>query len=312
MRVFLAGATGVIGRRLVPLLLADGHQVTAMTRSQAKLEGLRAAGVQAIVADALDAAVMQAALAAARPEVVIHQLTAIPPRINPRTMKRDFAMNDRLRSEGTAILLAAAQAAGASRIIAQSIAFAYAPGAPGTIHSEQDPLLAGEQAPKSFRRSADALRELERAVGAAEGTVLRYGYFYGPGSAISSGGSTGQDVSRRRLPIVGGGTGVWSFIHVDDAAAATVAALKAPPGGVYNIVDDEPAPVSQWLPALARALGGPAPRRVPALIARLAAGTYGVGVMTSAQGASNALAKRELGWMPRYPSWREGFKTALG
>jgi nucleoside-diphosphate-sugar epimerase len=311
MRVFLAGATGVIGRRLLPVLLADGHHVTGMTRAPDKLEQLRAAGAEAVVADAFDAEAVRKVMGEAQPDAVVHQLTSIPPRINPRKMERDFALNDRLRSEGTAILVAAAQATGASRILAQSIAFAYAPGPQGTVHREQDPLLAPAQAPSSFKRSARAIAELERTVLDAGGTVLRYGYFYGPGSAIARAGSMGEDVSRRRLPIVGGGAGVWSFIHIDDAARATVAALDAAKPGVFNIVDDEPARVSEWIPALAGALGAQAPRKVPAFLARVAAGRYGVEVMTSAQGASNERAKRELGWTPHHASWRKGFETGL-
>jgi nucleoside-diphosphate-sugar epimerase len=310
MRIFLAGATGVIGRALVPILLAAGHEVTGMTRSPARASALRAAGAEAAIADALDAEAVERALAAARPEAVIHQLTSIPPRINPRTQERDFELNDRLRTEGTRILVAAAQQAGASKIVAQSIAFMYEPGQPGTLHGEQDPLV--REAPASFRRSAAAVKSLEHTVLEAGGVALRYGYFYGPGSSISGEGSIGSDVRRRRLPIVGGGGGVWSFIHIDDAARATLAALAADRPAVYNIVDDEPAPAAQWIPALADALGAPRPLRVPALIARLAAGSYGVAVMTTAQGASNALAKRELGWTPAHPSWREGFRSALG
>jgi nucleoside-diphosphate-sugar epimerase len=206
---------------------------------------------------------------------------------------------------------AGAEAEGGKRLLAQRIAVGYAPWARGAIHREDDPLIADEQAPKSFRRSARALRELESSVLGADGVVLRYGYFYGPGSAISAGGSMGEDVRRRRVPIVGDGGGVWSLIHVDDAARATVAALSAPRSGAYNIVDDEPARVSDWLPALASALGSAAPRRVPAFLARLAAGSYGVTIMTRAQGASNELAKAELGWTPAYPSFREGFRAAL-
>jgi nucleoside-diphosphate-sugar epimerase len=310
MRVFLAGATGVIGRRLVPMLLADGHEVTGMTRTPQKKSGLREQGAEAVVADALDADAVMDAVRQAEPEAVIHQLTALPARIDPRKMRRDFALNDRLRSEGTRILLDAARAAGARRFIAQSIAFSYAPGPPGTVHSEADPLFLG--APEPFRRSAHAVRDLEEATLGARGVVLRYGYFYGPGSAISGSGSIGRDVCRRRLPIVGGGTGVWSFVHVDDAARATVLALSRGARGAYNVVDDEPARVSEWVPSLAAALGAPRPMRVPAVVARLAAGSYGVSVMTEAQGASNELAKRELGWTPAYPSWREGFRTALG
>jgi nucleoside-diphosphate-sugar epimerase len=309
MRVFVAGATGTIGRRLVPALLDEGHQVTAMIRSPERGEQVRAMGAEPAVADALDGEAVRGAVLDCRPEALIHELTSLPRRIDPRKIERDFALNDRLRSEGTRNLVEAARAAGTRRILAQSIAFMYAPGPPGTVHDEQDPQL--EQAPKSFRRSARAVAELERAVLGAQGLVLRYGYFYGPGSAISRQGSMAEDLARRRLPIVGAGTGVWSFIQVDDAARATVAALGRGAAGAYNIVDDDPAPVSQWLPTLADALGAPAPRRVPAPIARLVAGAYGVATMTRAQGASNALAKRELGWSPDYPSWREGFRVAL-
>jgi nucleoside-diphosphate-sugar epimerase len=203
----------------------------------------------------------------------------------------------------------AAQAAGTERIIAQSIAFSYEPGPAGTVHDEQDPMLL--DAPRPYARSARAIVELERTALGAGGIVLRYGYFYGPRSSISKRGSTCQDVLRRRLPIVGAGTGVWSFVHLDDAARATVLALTHGASGPYNIVDDEPAPVSEWLPALAEALGAPRPRRVPTFLARLAAGSYGVGIMTQAQGASNELAKRELAWAPTHPSWRDGFRTAL-
>jgi nucleoside-diphosphate-sugar epimerase len=324
VRVFLAGATGVIGRRLLPRLLAGGHQVTGMTRSAAKLEQLRAAGAEAVCVDAFEAEALKLAVAAAEPDAVIHELTAIPARIDPRKMERDFATNDRLRSEGTANLLAAANAAGVRRIVAQSVAFFYAPGPPGTVHVESDPLLLPEQAMKPAKRSTAALASLERQVLDAGGTVLRYGYFYGPGSAISRSGSTVAEVARGRLPIVGSGAGVWSFIHIDDAVSATLAALDAtgltdatgaPSAAeprVFNIVDDEPARVSEWIPALADALGARRPRKVPAWLARPLAGGYGVAIMTEAQGATNALAKRELGWTPRYASWREGFRDALG
>ena len=311
MKVLVAGATGVIGRRLVPQLLADGHAVTAMVRSQASASAAQAMGAGHVLADALDAGATMRALAEAAPDAVIHQLTALPRRIDPRRIERDFVLNDRLRGEGTHNLVAAAQACGAERVIAQSIAFAYAPGPPGTIHVESDPLLSDAQAPQSFRRSARALRELESAVLGAGGVVLRYGYFYGPGSAIAPDGSIGEDIARRRMPVVGGGGGVWSFIHVDDAASATAAALDRGPTGAYNIVDDEPARVSEWLPALAEALGARKPPRAPLLLARLVAGSFGVSAMTSAQGASNQLAKAELGWAPAHGTWREGFRTAL-
>jgi nucleoside-diphosphate-sugar epimerase len=312
MRVFVAGATGAIGRPLLRMLIAEGHQVTGMTRSPANAQALQAVGAEPVLADALDAAAVKRAVQAARPEAVIHQLTAIPPRLDPRKIERDFALTDRLRTEGTRNLVEAARTAGAGRVLAQSIAFAYTPGPPGSVHVESDPLSADANPPKQFRRTAAAIAELERTVLGAGGLVLRYGYFYGPGSAISRSGSLGADILRRRLPVIGGGSGVWSFIHVDDAAQATIAALMNGASGAYNVVDDEPAPVADWLPALADALGAPRPRRVPSLLARPLAGSYGIMTMTAAQGASNALAKGGLGWQPGYSSWREGFKTALG
>jgi len=310
VRVFLAGASGAIGRQLLPALLADGHEVTAMTSSPAKVELLRAAGGTPVLADALDAGAVMQAVTQAHPDAVIHQLTAIPARLDPRRISRDFMMTDRLRTEGTRHLLAAAQQAGAARLLAQSIAFAYAPGPPGTIHGEDDPLMSDP--PAQFRRSAAAIAELERLVIGAGGLALRYGYFYGPGTAISRDGSLAREVARRRMPIVGGGGGVWSFIQVADAARATVAALSRGQAGAYNVVDDEPARVSEWLPALAQALGAKPPRSVPAWLARPLAGEYGLLTMTRAQGASNARAKAELGWRPQPASWREGFRTALG
>ncbi len=312
MRVLVAGATGVIGRRLVPALLGDGHDVLGMARSPQSARALEAMGARSVLADALDAAATMRAVGEAAPDAVINQLTSLPKRIDPRRIERDFALNDRLRSDGTRNLLAAAQAGGARRVIAQSIAFMYAPGPAATVHRESDPLLADEQAPKAFRRTAAAIRGLESAVLGAGGVVLRYGYFYGPGSSISADGSMGEDLRRRRMPIVGDGGGVWSLIHVDDAASATVAALAREQPGTYNIVDDEPARVSEWLPAFAAAVDAPRPMRVPVLLARPLAGSYGVATMTRAQGASNALAKGELGWVPAYPSWREGFSSALG
>jgi nucleoside-diphosphate-sugar epimerase len=310
MRVFLAGATGAIGAPLLRLLVAEGHSVTGMTRSPEKALAVRAAGAEAAVADALDADAVTSAVAQARPDAIVHQLTSIPPRVDPRKMVRDFALTDRLRTQGTANLVAAARTAGDARIVAQSIAFAYAPGPPGTVHAEGDPLTSDP--PAQFKRSAMAIAELERTVLAAGGLALRYGYFYGPGTSISARGPLGEEVARRRLPIVGGGGGVWSFIHIDDAASATVAALTRGDAGAYNVVDDEPAPAREWIPALADALGAKAPRRVPAWLARPLAGEYGLYTMTRAQGASNARAKSRLAWTPRHASWREGFRTALG
>jgi 2-alkyl-3-oxoalkanoate reductase len=309
VRVFLAGATGAIGAPLLRLLVEDGHEVTGMTRSSERAEAVRAAGAQAAIADALDAEAVMSAVAAARPQAVVHQLTAIPPRLDPRKIVRDFALTDRLRTEGTRNLVAAARQVGASRIVAQSIAFAYAPGPPGTAHAEDDPLMSDP--PAQFRRSLSAIAELERTVLGAGGLALRYGYFYGPGTSISAHGSLGMEVARRRLPIVGGGGGVWSFIHVEDAARATVAALTRGSAGAYNVVDDEPAPVREWVPVLADALGAKPPRRVPAWLARPLAGEYGLYTMTRTQGASNARAKAELDWTPRHASWRQGFRSAL-
>jgi nucleoside-diphosphate-sugar epimerase len=310
VRVFLAGATGAIGRPLVPMLIAAGHEVTGMTRSPANAQRLRAAGAEATVADALDAQATREAVLAARPDALVHQLTAIPWRLDARKIVRDFALTDRLRTEGTHNLLAAARDAGVARFVAQSVAFAYAPGPPGRVHEEDDPLM--DDPPKQYRRSAAAIVELERETLAANGLALRYGYFYGPGTAISRDGYLGREVARRRLPIVGGGAGVWSFIQIEDAARATLAALKPGEPGVYNVVDDEPAPAREWIAALADALGAKPPLRVPAWLARPLAGEYGLLTMMRAQGASNERAKAKLGWSPRHVSWREGFRTALG
>jgi nucleoside-diphosphate-sugar epimerase len=236
-------------------------------------------------------------------------VTSIPARVNPRTLRRDFELTDRLRTEGTRILVEAAQAAGAQRIVAQSIAFAYEPSG-DRLKDEDAPLY--KDPPAEFRRSAEAIATLEQTVRGAGGVVLRYGYFYGPGTALGPDGAMVADVRRRRLPIVGSGAGVWSFIHIDDAARATVAALDWDGPAVFNIVDDEPAEAREWLPVLAAAAGAKPPRRVPALIGRLVAGRYAVRMMTELRGASNARAKRELGLSLSYPTWRTGFAAALG
>ena len=312
MRVFLAGASGAIGRRLVPLLVEAGHTVTGMTRTANKAEMLRGAGAQPVVADALDAGAVIAAIKTARPEVVIHELTAIPARLDIRRFDREFEVTNLLRTKGTDNLLAGAQAAGARRFVAQSYAaWPYARQG-GAIKTEEDPLDANP--PSALRGSLEAIRHLEAAVLGAkdmEGVVLRYGAFYGPGTSIGEGGSVLEDVRRRRFPIVGSGNGVWSFLHIDDAARATRAAVERGEPGIYNIVDDEPARVAEWLPALAAAIGAPAPRHVPAFIARLAVGEQGVVMITDIRGASNAKAKRELAWWPTWRSWRQGFREAL-
>lgn len=313
MRVFVAGATGVIGRRLVPRLTEVGHEVTGMMRSEANAERLRAAGAAPVVCDALDAEAVATVVTRAEPEVVIHELTDLPRAIDLR--KEDaYAGTNRLRREGTRNLVRAAAAAGARRVVAQSIAFAYAPTGPAIV-DEDHPLYL--DAPSPWVSAVQAVDELERVVvgegdRGPEGVVLRYGFFYGPGSAYASDGHFAHEVRRRRLPIVGGGDGVFSLIHVDDAAGATVAALDRGDPGVYNVVDDEPAPMREWVPVYADVLGAKRPLRVPKLVARLAAGEVAVTMATRLRGASNERARRELGWQPRYPSWRTGFREALG
>jgi 2-alkyl-3-oxoalkanoate reductase len=312
MRVFVAGATGALGRRLVPLLVAGGHQVTAMTRSPGKAAGLRAAGAEPVVADALDRDAVLAAVAEARPEVVVHQLTALAGALDFRRFDESFAATNRLRTEGTDHLVAAARAAGARRLVAQSFTGWPFARVGGPVKTEDDPL--DPDPPAELRRTLDAIRRLESAVLGAdglEGLVLRYGGFYGPGTSVGAGGSMLEDLRRRRFPMVGAGTGVWSFVHIDDAAAATVAAVERGAPGIYQIVDDDPAPVSAWLPELAAAVGARPPRRLPAWVARLVAGEHAVVMMTEVRGASNAKARRELGWRPAWPSWRQGFRDGL-
>jgi nucleoside-diphosphate-sugar epimerase len=309
MRVFVAGASGAIGRPLVPRLLAAGHEVTGMTRRPERAEEIRAAGAEAVVCDAFDAVALSEAVAAARPEVVVHLLTALPQRFKPRA---DLGPTNRVRVEGTRNLIAAAVAAGARRMVAEGVAFMYAPQG-DWVKDEEAPLF--DQAPGSFSSAVEAIADLERQVRGAEnldGVVLRYGWLYGPGTYYERGGSQADDTLKRRSPIVGEGTGVFSFIHIDDAAAATVAAVERGEPGVYNIVDDEPAPLRDWLPAYAEALGAKPPRRVPVWLARLIAGPAMAEFAVTLRGASNAKAKRELGWQPEHPSWREGFRASLG
>jgi nucleoside-diphosphate-sugar epimerase len=311
MRVFLAGATGVIGRRLLPQLRHAGHDVTAMTRSDERAAALREAGATPVVCDVFDAEAVRAAMQAARAEVVLHELTDLPPNLNPRKMEEQTAGNDRIRTEGTRNLVGAAVAAGARRVVAQSIAFAYAPSG-SRPKVEDDPLW--DEAPWPWSRSIQALHELEDTVtqtDGIEGVALRYGFFYGPGSAYADDGHFASEVRKRRLPVVGKGGGVFSFIHVDDAAAATVAAMERG-RGIYNVVDDEPAPMRDWVPVYAEAVGAKRPRHVPVWLARLLAGRYMAAMATTLHGASNAKAKAELGWQPRWTSWREGFRDARG
>jgi nucleoside-diphosphate-sugar epimerase len=310
MRVFVAGATGAIGRQLVPRLVAAGHEIHGMTRHESKQAMLEELGAVPVVADALDPDQVAEAVGKARPEVIVHQLTAIGA-VDPRHFDRDFAPTNRLRTEGTDHLLSAGQAVGVRRFVAQSYGAWWYVRIGGPVKSEEDPL---DPTPaREMRESWAAIRHLEEAVLGArwtEGIVLRYGAFYGPGTSMAAGGEQFELVRRRKFPLVGDGGGVWSYIHIADAAEATVAAVEHGSRGVYNVVDDDPAPVAEWLPALAQTLGANKPRRVPRFVARLFAGETGVVMMTDARGASNAKAKRELGWQPKHPSWREGFAAA--
>ncbi|WP_431914449.1 NAD-dependent epimerase/dehydratase family protein [Nonomuraea jabiensis] len=310
MRVLVAGASGAMGRQLVPRLAGAGHEVFAMTRNESSTARLSELGAVPIVADALDRGQAEAAVREAKPDVIVHQLTAIG-HVDTRHFDRSFAATDRLRIEGTDNLLAAGRAAGVRRFVAQSNgAFTYARTG-GPVKTEEDPLD-----PSPIRQMAPmiaAIGHLERAVLGAdwtEGIVLRYGAFYGPGTSMEPGSEQLEMIRKGRFPVVGEGGGVWSFIHIADAAEATVAAIENGARGVYNIVDDDPAPVAEWLPELARKLGAKKPMRVPRFVGRLAAGQAGVVLMTELRGASNAKAKRELGWRPAHPSWRQGLQVS--
>jgi 2-alkyl-3-oxoalkanoate reductase len=310
MRVFVAGASGAIGRPLVPKLVAAGHEVTGMTRSEAKAGAIREAGARAAVVDVFDVDSLRAAVEQARAEVVVHELTALPERLDFR--KKDvYAPTNRVRTEGTRNLLEAARTAGARRFVSQSIAFAYRNDG-ARVKLEDDPLL--QDAPGPFGSGVRALREMEAMVLGSEdmdGLVLRYGFFYGPGTHYGQDGAIVADVRRRRLPIVGKGTGVFSFIHVDDAADATVAAVERGAPGLYNVTDDEPAAMSEWVPVLAEAAGAKRPMRVPVWLARLVGGRQAADFASELRGASNEKAKRELRWQPAHPSWRTGFAESL-
>jgi nucleoside-diphosphate-sugar epimerase len=310
MRVFVAGATGAIGQQLVPRLVAAGHEVHGMTRSEAKQAMLYELGAVPVVADALDPDQVAEAVGRAKPDVIVHELTAIPPAPDLRHLDRDFALTNRLRTEGTDHLLSAGQAVGVKRFVAQSNIAAYArTGA--AVKDEDDPF---DEAPaREMRTGLAAIRHLEEAVLGArwtEGIVLRYGWFYGTGTSMAPGEESYEMIRKRKFPLVGDGGGVWSFIHIADAADATVAAIERGTRGVYNVVDDDPAPVAEWLPSLAAQLGAKKPMRVPRFVGRLFAGEWGVVLMTDIRGASNAKAKRELGWRPERASWRQGLAAA--
>jgi 2-alkyl-3-oxoalkanoate reductase len=317
MKVFVAGATGVLGRQLVPQLVARGHEVVGMTRSASKQDLVRSLGARPVVADALDPDAVAQAVASAEPEVIVHQLTALSGKMSIRDARHPersfaFTMTNRLRTEATDHLLAAGRAVGARRFVAQSFgAFRFARTG-GPVQTEADPLD-----PDSRQPGLEAILYLEQAVTTiewGEGLALRYGGFYGPGTSTSlapDGVMTGP-IRKRRFPIVGDGGGVWSHVHIEDAATATAIAVEQGPPGIYYIVDDEPTPVREWLPVLANTLGAKPPRRIPRWLGRLAAGEAATVMMTEARGASNEKAKRELGWQLRYPSWRQGFAQGLG
>jgi 2-alkyl-3-oxoalkanoate reductase len=313
MKVFVAGGSGAMGRRLVPQLIGAGYQVAAMTRTESNAAWLQRVGSAAVIADALDRDAVMHAVTRSEPEVVIHQLTALTGVKSFKNFDKGFALTNRLRTEGTDHLLEAARAVGARRFIAQSYGnWNYARTGTG-LKTEDDPFDTNP--PANQVQTLAAIRYLEDAVlnaAGIEGVALRYANFYGPGTGLDVDGDVVAQVRKRRLPIVGDGAGVWSFVHMDDAAAAAIAAIEHGSPGVYNVVDDQPAPVAEWLPALAEAVGAKPPRHVPIWLGRLAAGEVGVSMMTRIRGTSNAKAKRELGWAPRYRSYREGFRNGLG
>lgn len=303
MRVFVAGATGAIGARLVPQLVERGHEVVGTARTPERARRLEVQGAEPVVLDLLDRRAVHAALLAARPDAIVHQATALSGGPDTRHFDRSFAATNRLRTEGTDALLAGAEAAGIRRFVAQSYA-GWPSGRSGALVKTEKEPLDPDPLP-DMRETLGAIRHLEHRVVGAGGLALRYGGFYGSLDDVQL-----EPVRKRKLPVVGDGEGVWSFVHLDDAAGATVLALERGDPGVYNVVDDDPAPVREWLPALAEAIGAKPPRHVPAWLARTLAGDVGVALMTQVRGASNGKAKRELGWTLRYPSWREGFPAA--
>jgi nucleoside-diphosphate-sugar epimerase len=313
MKVFVAGGSGVFGMRLVGELAARGHEVVATTTKPERSVAVQAAGAQPIVVDLLDGEAVMTAVEAAAPEVVVHEATALAGRLSLRRFDGSFALTNRLRTEGTDNLLAAAVAAGAGRFVAQSYTGWPNAREGGPVKTEADRL--DPDPPKAARETLAAIRTLEAAVGERDdlvGVVLRYGAVYGPGTGLGQGGEVVEAVHGRKMPLVGDAGGVWSFLHLDDMATATVAAVEGRGRGVYNVVDDDPATVSEWLPYLARALRAKPPRRVPAWLARLIIGEQRVAMMTESRGSSNAKAKRELDWQPAWPSWRDGFVRGLG
>jgi nucleoside-diphosphate-sugar epimerase len=305
MRIFVAGATGAVGRHLVPMLVAAGHEVTATTKTPGKVAQLRQAGAEPVVVDGLDRAAVLAAVRGAGPEAIVHELTALSGMRSLRNMDRVFGVTNELRTRGTDNLLAAAAETGTGRVVAQGYTGWTNERSGGPVKTEDDPL--DPRVPPSAARSLKAIKYVEETVPRAvpEGIVLRYGSFYGPGASQV----LLDMVRKRQVPVIGGGTGIWSFIEVTDAAAATVAAVERGAPGVYNVVDSDPAPVAEWLPYLARVAGAKPPLRVPAWLGRPVAGELVVAQMTTVRGSSNEKARKELGWTPRYASWREGFRA---
>jgi nucleoside-diphosphate-sugar epimerase len=313
MKVFVAGGTGAMGRRLVPQLIAAGYQVTAMTRDEGKAGWLRRIGAQPVIADALNRDAVAGAVTGSKPEVLIHQLTGLTGARSFKNFDREFALTNRLRTEGTDYLIAAARAAGVRRVIAQSYGNWNYERSGSAVKTETDPF--DPSPPPNQVKSLQAIRYVENAVTNAaglEGIALRYGNFYGPGTGIDIGGDIVEQVRKRQFPIVGNGAGLWAFVHMDDAAAAAIAAIENGQPGVYNVADDEAAPVRKWLPDLAAVIGAKPPRHVPVWLGRIAAGEVGVSMMTQIRGISSAKAKAGLGWAPRYPTYREGFRNGLG
>jgi nucleoside-diphosphate-sugar epimerase len=307
MRIFVAGAAGALGKQLIPRLVENGHEVTGMTRSESKSRVVEELAATPVVADGLEPEQVASAVADADPEVIVHELTALSGNPDMRHWDRYFELTNRLRTEATDHLLAAGRAVGVKRFVAQSYAgWPYA--RDGAAAKSEEEQLDPHPVP-AMRQTFDAIRYLEGTVTGAEwteGIVLRYGGFYGPGTSLWPDGEIDELLQKRRFPVVGDGNGVWSFVRIDDAATATVAAIEDGERGIYNVVDDSPEPVSEWLPGIAEALGAKPPRHVPRWLGRVLAGEAVAVMMTEVRGASNEKAKRELGWSPKFPSWREG------
>ena len=308
MRVLIAGGTGVIGQQLIPVLGEAGHQVTVLARSSTRAKVATDAGAEFVEADALHRSSLIGAVERARPDVVVNLLTAIPQGLNPKKMASEFEATNRLRIEGTRNLVQAARDAGGARVISESIAFAYAPGQKRVVGEDASLWIDG---PRQFRTVVAALQELERQTVESGGIVLRFGHLYGPGTSLDRDGSMTGQVRKGKIPIVGAGDGVFSFLHTYDAAQGVLAAISHEGPGIFNVVDDEPSDVQTWLPELAKVVGAPEPKHVPVVLARLFVGAWGVAYMTKLCGASNTHARGVLGWKPRYTRWREGFRQEL-